>query len=181
MNGVWLARLDVLATYFQELKTAGVAPLFRPLHEMNGAWAWWQGRPGPTGSAKLYQITHDYLVNTKGLDNIIWVWNVQDYTTLAADVGVYNPGAAYFDIAALDVYDTGYTSGNYQAMLGAAGGKPIGIAECATLPTPDLLTQQPEWAYVAMWPDYLSQNASDIAALFDDSAVVTLSSMPGWN
>jgi mannan endo-1,4-beta-mannosidase len=181
LNGVWLARLDVLATYFQELKDAGVAPLFRPFHEMNGAWAWWQGRPGPTGSLKLYQLTHDYLVNAKGLDNIVWVWNVQDYTTLAADVGVYNPGASYFDIAALDVYNTGYTSGNYQAMLGAAGDKPIGIAECATLPTPDLLTQQPKWAYVAMWPDYLSQNASDIAALFNDSAVVTLASMPGWN
>jgi mannan endo-1,4-beta-mannosidase len=181
LNAVWLARLDTIAAYFLELKAAGVAPLFRPLHEINGAWAWWQGRPGPTGSAKLYQITHDYLVNTKGLDNIIWVWNVQDYTTLAADVPVYNPGASYFDIAALDVYDTGYTTGNYQAMLSGAAGKPVGIAECENLPTPDNLTQQPQWAYVAMWPDFFSDNMSSIPALFDDSSVTTLSGMPGWN
>ena len=48
--------------YLQQLKDAGVPVLFRPLHEMNEGWAWWGGRPGADGSAKLYQITHDYLV-----------------------------------------------------------------------------------------------------------------------
>jgi len=180
LNKAWLARLDTIGAFFLELKTAGVAPLFRPLHEINGAWAWWQGRPGPTGSAKLYQITHDYLVNVKGLDNSVWVWNVQDYTTLASDVNVYTPGASYFDVAALDVYDTGYTSGNYQAMLGAANGKPIGVAECQFLPSTDVLSQQPKWAYVAMWPDFFSNNTTSIPALFGDSQVLTLSKMPGW-
>jgi hypothetical protein len=181
LNQAWLARLDTLSTFFQELKDAGIAPLFRPLHEMNGSWAWWQGRPGANGSLKLYQITHDYLVQTKGFDNIIWVWNVQDYDTLASDVGVYNPGADYFDIAALDVYNTGYTQTNHDAMIGAANGKPIGIAECQILPTPDLLKQQPEWAYVAMWPDFFNDNTSAIPALFNDPTVLTLASMPGWN
>jgi hypothetical protein len=185
LNGVWLARLDTLATYFQELKAAGVAPLFRPLHEINGQWAWWQGRPGPTGSALLYQITHDYLTKTKGLDNIIWVWNVQDYTTLASDVTVYTPGLDYFDVAALDVYNTGYTSGNYAAMTGASGGKPIGVAECQFLPTPATLKSQPLWAYVAVWPDFLyspnqSDNSTTIPELFGDPQVITLSKMPGW-
>lgn len=176
----WLGRLDTLATFFQQLKDAGVAPLFRPLHEMNGSWAWWQGRPGPGGSSKLYQITHDYLVSTKGLDNIVWVWNLQDYTTLAADVPLYNPGPDYFDIAALDVYDTGYTDGNYQAMLGGAAGKPIGVAECQLLPAPGTLTAQPLWTYFAMWPDFFSDDTTQIPALFDDPTVLTLSNMPGW-
>ncbi len=152
LNGVWLARLDQLATYFQELKEAGIAPLFRPLHEINGSsanggcWAWWQGRPGPTGSALLYQITHDYLVSTKGLDNIVWVWNLQDYATLATDVTDYRPAASDFDLAALDVYDSGYTSQNYNAMISGAGEKPLGIAECAKLPYPSDLAAQPLWA-----------------------------------
>lgn len=186
LNKVWLARLDAMAVYFQELKDAGVAPLFRPLHEINGSsangggWAWWQGRPGPTGSALLYRITHDYLAKTKGLDNIIWVWNLQDYTTLATDVNDYTPGAGYFDIVALDVYNTGYTQGNYDAMVGAAGGKPIGVAECQNLPGTGVLAQQPLWAYVAMWPDFFSANTSTIPALFGDPAVLTLASMPGW-
>ena len=39
------------------------------------------GRPaGTRGTARLYQITHDYLVGTKGLTNLIWVWDVQDLT-----------------------------------------------------------------------------------------------------
>ena len=180
LNKAWLARLDAIAPFFQQLKAAGVAPLFRPLHEMNGSWAWWQGRPGPDGSLKLYQITHDYLVNTKGLDNLIWVWNVQDYTTLADDVTKYNPGASYFDIAALDVYNTGYTDGNYAAMQQAAGGKIIGVAECQNLPSTAVLAAQPKWAYVAMWPDFFSDNTSSIPALFGDSQVLTLEKMPGW-
>ncbi|HEY2512702.1 MAG TPA: glycosyl hydrolase, partial [Polyangiaceae bacterium] len=150
LNKAWLARLDTIAPFFQQLKAAGVAPLFRPLHEINGSWAWWQGRPGPDGSLKLYQMTHDYLVNTKGLDNIIWVWNVQDYATLADDVTKYSPGGSYFDIAALDVYNTGYTDGNYAAMQQAAGGKIIGVAECQNLPSTAVLAAQPLWAYVAM-------------------------------
>jgi hypothetical protein len=186
LNGVWLARLDTIARYFQELKDAGVAPLFRPLHEINGSsanngcWAWWQGRPGSTGSARLYQITHDYLVNVKRLDNIIWVWNLQDYDTLASDTSQYTPGPSYFDVAALDVYNTGYTSGNYQAMTGIAGGKPVGVAECQILPSPDVLQQQPLWAYVVMWPDFFGMNTGTIPALFGDSRVLSLSAMPGW-
>ncbi len=180
---VWLARLDLLATYFAELKAAGVAPLFRPLHEINGGWAWWQGRPGPTGSPKLYQITHDYLVNVKGLDNIIWVYNVQDYSTLAGDVTSYSPGASYFDIVSLDVYDSGFTTQNYDAMVGIAAGKPIGVGECYTLMPASVLTTQPLWTYVAMWPDQLtsSANASVLPGLFADAQVVKLSQMPGWN
>lgn len=183
LNQVWLARLDLLATYFAELKAAGVAPLFRPLHEINGGWAWWQGRPGPTGSPKLYQITHDYLVNTKGLDNIIWVYNVQDYSTLAGDVSAYSPGASYFDIVSLDVYDSGFTTQNYQAMVGIAAGKPIGVGECYSLMSPSVLASQPLWTYVAMWPDQLtsSTNASVLPALFGDDQVVKLAQMPGWN
>jgi hypothetical protein len=177
---VWISRLDTLSKYFLELQAAGVAPLFRVMHEMNGQWAWWQGRPGPNGSSKLWQITHDYLVKTKGLTNIIWVWNLQDYSTLASDTSQYTPGPDYFDIAALDVYNTGYTSGNYQAMTGIANGKPVAVAECAQMITTDQLQQQPAWVYVAIWPDFFGQNGSSIPALFNDNQILKLSQMPGW-
>jgi hypothetical protein len=180
LYGVWIARLDVIARYFQELKDAGVAPLFRVLHEMNDNWVWWAGHGGQNGSAELYRITHDYLVNTKGLDNIIWVWNLKDIGTLPGDVTSYAPGSGYFDIAALDVYDQGYSSSNYTAMQKAAGGKPMGIAECEALPSPDILASQPLWSYVAMWPDFFSDNTTLIPQLFNDSRIVTLDGMPGW-
>lgn len=180
LHSAWLARLDTLSGFFQQLKDAGVAPLFRVLHEMNQGVFWWAGRAGPDGTAKLYQITHDYLVDTKGFDNIIWVWNLQDFTSLSTDVDTYNPGTAYFDIAALDVYNTGYTQENYDAMKGASGGKPIGIGECQFMPTADLLTKQPLWVYAALWPDFTGENASTLPALYGAPNVITLGGLPGW-
>lgn len=53
---------------------------------------WWGGRPGPDGTRRLYQITHDYLKNEKNLTNLIWTWNIQDFGTLLYDADAYNPG-----------------------------------------------------------------------------------------
>ncbi len=61
LNTRWKAWLDKLVPYFQYLKARGVEVAFRPLHETNQAAFWWGGRSGPQGSARLYQITHDYL------------------------------------------------------------------------------------------------------------------------
>ena len=175
----WIGRLDALSVVFQKLKDAGVAPLFRPFHEMNQCVFWWSCHSGANGSAKLYQLTHDYLVNTKGFDNIIWVWNVQDFGSLASDVKTYNPGSAYYDIAALDVYNTGYTSGNYNAMLGVASGKFVAIGECQFMPSSDLLASQPKWLYAMLWPDFYGDNPN-LAAVYGAANVLTEDEMPGW-
>lgn len=181
LNAAWKARLDTLSVFFADLKAAGVAPLFRPLHEMNQSVFWWGGRKGANGTRRLFQITHDYLVQNKGFDNIIWVWDIQDFGSLATDVNDYDPGQAYYDIAALDVYDGGYDQSKYDAMLGVAGSKPIAIGECATPPTPALLVQQPRWAFFMLWPDFLDQNASTLPALYTAPNVVTEGQMPGWH
>lgn len=176
----WLARLDTLSVFFQQLKDAGVAPLFRPQHEMNQGTFWWGGRPGPQGTLKLFQITHDYLVQQKGFDNIIWVWDLRDFSTLATDVNAYDPGGAYYDIAALDVYDGPYDVSKYQAMTGVAGSKFIAIGECSTLPTADELASQPLWTFFMLWPDYIGQNQAALPALYGAPNVVTRDQMPGW-
>ena len=178
----WIGRLNLLAGYFQALKDAGVVVLFRPLHEMNQCVFWWSCHTGTYSSAALYRLTHDYLVNTKGLDNIIWVWNVQDFTTLNTDVDAYTPGAAYFDIASLDVYNTGYTAGNYSAMLRVASGKLIAIGENQFVPTASLLAAQPKWLYEMLWPDftYDARNVAALPGLYGAGNVLSLDEMPGW-
>jgi len=93
LNQKWKQWLDEIAVYLQDLKNNGVEVLFRPFHEMNQGKFWWGGRPGPTGTLRLYQISHDYLTNVKRLDNLIWVWNVQDFSSLGTDVQNYNPGS----------------------------------------------------------------------------------------
>ena len=178
----WIGRLNKLAVHFQDLKDNNVVVLFRPLHEINQCVFWWSCHKGEYGSAALFRLTHDYLVKTKGLDNIIWVWNVQDFTTLAADVTTYSPGPAYFDIAALDVYNTGYTASNYNSMLRIAAGKLIAIGEDQFVPSPQLLAQQPLWLFQMLWPDFIDdpRNRAGLAPLYGASNVLTLDEMPGW-
>jgi mannan endo-1,4-beta-mannosidase len=186
LNGVWKSRLDAIAPYFQQLKSAGMAALFRPQHEMNQGVFWWGGRPGAGGTSALFQVTHDYLVNHWGLDNIVWVWSVQDIwdsSTNSYDFDQYNPGDSYWDVMSLDFYDgTGYTDQKYQAMLAEAGNKPIAIGECEVLPTPDELTAQPRWVYFMGWAELIQQDDSDaqITATYTAPSVLTQDKMPGW-
>lgn len=181
LNNAWLQRLDKLAVHFQDLKNAGVVVMFRPLHEMNQCAFWWACHKGPNGTARLYQITHDYLAKTKGLDNIIWVWNVQDFSNLATDVDAYNPGTAYFDLATLDIYNTGWTQTNYSTMQRVSGGKPIAVAECQFMPSSAMLAAQNKWAFVMLWPDFINDNKSSLPALYRADNVLTLDEMPGWH
>lgn len=180
LHAAWLARLDKLSVFFADLRAAGVAPLFRPLHEMNQGVFWWGGRGGAGGTRRLFQITHDYLVKTKGFDHIVWVWDVQDFSTLDGDAVAYHPGADVFDIAALDMYEAGYTKKNYDIMLKAAAGKPIAIGECATLPTAAELQAQPAWTFFMLWPDFIGDQKVALPPLYGAGNVVTLGQMPGW-
>jgi hypothetical protein len=184
LNGVWKSRLDAVAPYFQQLQAAGMAALFRPQHEMNQGVFWWGGRPGQGGTSALFQVTHDYLLDHWGLDNIVWVWGMQgiwDSSTNSYDFDQYNPGDSYWDVMSLDFYDgTGYTDQKYQAMLAEAGNKPIAIGEREVLPTPDELTAQPRWVYFMGWAELIQQNDSNaqITATYTAPSVLTQDKMP---
>jgi mannan endo-1,4-beta-mannosidase len=156
LNKEWKLRLDKVAVFLQQLKEEGVEVLWRPLHEMNQGKFWWGCRP--EYSPKLYQITHDYLVKEKGLTNLIWVWDLQDFDTLSKDLKAYDPGDSYWDIAALDFYNgDGFTDGKYNAMVkevAEAKGKPIAIGESDRLPNAKDLRNQPLWTFFMGWPEY---------------------------
>lgn len=156
LNNAWKRRLDEAVPYLQQLKNAGVPVLFRPLHEMNESWNWWGNRPGSQGSARLYQITRDHL-SGKGLDNLIWVWNVQDNP--AGGWSAYYPGNQYVDVVSLDVwYKSHPSSADYQQMRSIAGTKPMAIAEIGKMPTAALLDSQTQWAWFMMWSEHLRGN-----------------------
>jgi beta-mannanase len=176
----WINRLDTLAVFLEDLKQAGVVVIFRPFHEVNQCVFWWSCHKGTYGTAQLYRMTHDYLTKDKGLDNLIWAWNIQDFNTLSSDVNVYSPGPEYFDIATLDVYNTGYTQSNYDTMLRVAVGKPIAIGECQFMPTAELLSKQNKWVYAMLWPDFIEENRKTLPALYNSDRVLTLDEMPGW-
>jgi mannan endo-1,4-beta-mannosidase len=185
LNTNWKRRMDDIAVYLQYLKEKNVEVMFRPFHEMNQPVFWWAGRKGANGTAKLFQLTHDYLKYTKGLTNLIWIWDVQDFKTLDSDLTDYNPGSEYWDILALDMYSsdgTNYTSAKYNACLKAAGGKPIAIGECQLLPTSAELLEQPKWVFFMSWSELTVKHNTipQIKELYGASNVVTLDEMPGW-
>ncbi|TQM82651.1 mannan endo-1,4-beta-mannosidase [Saccharothrix saharensis] len=165
LNNAWKARLDEVVPFLRQLLDAGVQPLFRPLHEMNDGWSWWGGRPGANGSRRLYQLTHDHLVRTRGLTGMAWVWNVKDLDP--AGIAAYYPGPAYTDVVSLDAWNSFWPSATYYDTLRSlAQGKPLALAEVGRVPSPGELASQPEWAYFMAWPEFF-----DDKQLNPDSAV----------
>jgi mannan endo-1,4-beta-mannosidase len=181
LNNAWKMRVDIIAPYLEYLKRKGVVVLWRPLHEMNQGNFWWGGRPGPDGTSRLYRITHDRL-SSKGLSNLIWVWDVQDLKNWQSS-GAYDPGDEYWDLLALDVYaSNGYTQEKYETMMKLARGKPVAIGECEKLPSPRDLAAQPGWTFFMGWSELTrkSNTAGEIRDLYSHPRVLTLDQMPGW-
>lgn len=177
LNRLWKTRLDGYAGYLRYLATNGVPVLFRPHHEMNQRRFWWGGRPGPDGTARLYRLTHDYLVQAQRLANLIWVWDLQD---LSHDFPAYNPGEGYWDIFAFDVYGNGYEQSWYDFIRPIVGDKPMAIGECEKLPTPQLLAAQPRWCFFMSWAELTFRRNSDqqIRELYLAPNVVTRDRLP---
>ena len=66
--------IDEIADMFLGLQDAGVAAIFRPLHEASGKWFWW-GTKGGAAFQALYNLVYDEMVSVKGVKNLVWVWN----------------------------------------------------------------------------------------------------------
>ncbi|HVU07788.1 MAG TPA: glycosyl hydrolase [Verrucomicrobiae bacterium] len=121
----WMDELDEIANGLQELQTNGVVVLWRPFHEMNGDWFWWDGKD-PETFKKLWRQTFDYLTTTKKLNNLLWVYAPNHGTNTV----VYYPGDKYVDLVGLDAYtdfvDTNHVHGYAEI---ARIKKPFGFTE----------------------------------------------------
>ncbi|MGA2219644.1 MAG: glycosyl hydrolase [Terracidiphilus sp.] len=154
LNKRWCAQVDVIAGYLRQLRDAHVPVLFRAYHEMNGGWFWWGGRPGKDGSAALYRQIFDRFVNVHHLDNLVWVWNVNAPDPGWPPSAEYYPGPQYADVVTMDIYGE-FKQEYYDSMISIAAGKPIALAEVGGLPTPEILNQQPRWAYFMCWSEFI--------------------------
>ncbi|ONI41456.1 hypothetical protein AN640_07995 [Candidatus Epulonipiscium fishelsonii] len=174
LNNIWKLRLDTYAVYLKYLQEENVPVLFRPFHEMNQAAFWWAGRKGPQGTSELYKLTRDYLEDTHKLDNLIFIWNIQD---LDYEWEEYHPTESYYDIFSLDVYnEDGFTKFKYDKMLEIAGDKLIAIGECDVLPTIEEIKEQPKWVFIMSWAELTFEKNSDqkIIELYNSDITITL-------
>lgn len=121
----WFSELDTIAAGLSQLQEKGVVVLFRPFHEMNGAWFWW-GAKDPALFAKVWKQMFDYFTYTKKLNNLLWVFG----PNMGKNPTDYYPGDAYVDITGLDAYTSDITIAGiegYSEMVNL--GKPFGFTE----------------------------------------------------
>ncbi len=121
----WMQELDLIAAGLQQLKDAGVVVLWRPFHEMNGGWFWW-GAKDPAAFIKVWRHMFDYFSQTKGLDNLLWVYSPNH----GAKTGDYYAGDHYVDLVGLDAYTDFVEPGHIRGYPEVAKiAKPFGFTE----------------------------------------------------
>ncbi len=145
----WEKYMDTAAGYLKQLQDAHIPVLWRPMHENNGTFFWWGGRPGPYGTAELFREVYYRMVNVHHLNNLLWVWN-QNGPAAGGEFYHFYPGPQYADIVSYDNYSS-LDDRYYQEILTIANGKPIGLGEVGTPPPPELLMAQPKWAFYMTW------------------------------
>lgn len=152
----WAAQVDVIAGFLTQLREASIPVLWRPYHEMNGAWFWWGGREGADGYTALYRQLYTRLVDVHQLHNLIWVWNANAPRADAAAYAGFYPGHDVVDVLAADVYADDYRQSHHDELVELAGERPIALGEVGVMPTPLTLEKQPRWAWFMTWTTFLT-------------------------
>ncbi len=151
INERWKSQVDVIAWFLKQLRYANVPVLWRPYHEMNGGWFWWGKKEGEDGYKKLWRMMYDRLVNFHGLNNLIWVYNTNEFKNGVDPHNTYFPGDDVVDIIATDVYSEGFNQVNYDQILELAGDRPIALGEVGQIPDMVKIKEQPRWAWFMQW------------------------------
>ncbi|MBQ3676084.1 MAG: InlB B-repeat-containing protein, partial [Bacteroidales bacterium] len=180
--------IDIIAGYLEELQCAGVTILWRPIHEASGKWFWW-GAKGAEPYKQLYKLLFDRLVNYHQIHNLIWVWNSD-----GTDADWY-PGDEYVDVVGRDFYYGDGSTYNHSSLVTdfealakqTNGKKLITLAENGAVPYPENMDNDDAmWSWFMPWyGDYVMSSshntASDWNTIMNDSRVITLSDMGGWD
>ena len=99
--------LDRMAAFLQSFKTTDgnfIPVLFRPFHELTGTWFWWgKNNCTPEQFIKLWNFTQDYLIKTKNIHHLIYVYNTADFDDTQSFLQRY-PGGNRIDILSFDRY-----------------------------------------------------------------------------
>jgi mannan endo-1,4-beta-mannosidase len=175
------SQVDVIAWYLKQLRDAHVPVLWRPYHEMNGGWFWWGKKPGPDGYKKLYRMLFDRLVTFHKLNNLIWVYGANEASPPNVDTyDTYYPGDDVVDVLGTDVYHSNFAKTQYDQLLAVAKDKPIALAEVGSVPSPDVLKEQPRWTWFMVWDDPTEggTTARGIRATYNCDQAITLNQLP---
>ena len=179
--------IDEIADMFLGLQDAGVAAIFRPLHEASGKWFWW-GTKGGAAFQALYNLVYDEMVSVKGVNNLVWVWN-PEYSN---DIG-WNPGASKYDVISLDIYEawdysTKYTKAYSELSTNFGSDKILAVSENGSIPDISVMkSNNIAWSWWMPWyqtwnGNFLDQTVDAVwKANLESACTINLENMPGWN
>ncbi len=111
--------LKTVADFIASLRTSNgqlVPVIFRPWHEMSGAWFWWGDTRCTVDQYKqLYRYTYKYIMR-RGGNNIVWAYspNLADQTETVEHYEKYYPGDDVVDMLGIDIYQREPNNAQYQ-------------------------------------------------------------------
>lgn len=155
VDGTWQRKffyddLDKIANYMELISDAGIPIIWRPLHEASGKWFWWAAK-GPEVYKQLWQMMYDYLVNTRELNNLIWVWTSDS----KGNDEEWFPGNKYVDIIGRDLYEVNDVDEFVNEFYNLAEKYPnmmIALTECGSVSNiSDMWEAGAKWAWFMQW------------------------------
>lgn len=193
-NKAWMRQLDDVAAALADLQDSGVVVLWRPFPEFNGDWFWWGAAPDGADYVALWRHMHDYLVGTKKLDNLIWIWAAtRESGPWVQPIDKYYPGDAYVDIVGIDIYNDTLDAAAVKAYRELSRhGKPFALAEygpdnktttkTGALDLTTLISQikavMPDVVYFKTWADYTGPAGNMYWSLLSNKKAAELLSDP---
>jgi glycosyl hydrolase family 26 len=166
----WEKYMDTAAGYLKQLQDAHIPVLWRPMHENNGNFFWWGGRPGPGGTAQLYREVYARMVYVHHLNNLVWVWN-QNGPAPAGEFFNFFPGQNFVDVVSYDNYRD-LNERYYHELMALADGKPIALGEVGRPPSAEVLKAQPNWVWFMDWGGGVDRQSDALKAAYSNPYLI---------
>jgi hypothetical protein len=182
LNVRWCEQVDAAAADLRPLADKGVAVLWSPYPEPNGKKYWWSNRPGIHGSAALYRMLFDRLVNHHRLTNLVWVWEASSPgfgpNAAAGPYSQFFPGLLYVDALELDIThaESRFRADTFLRSIGVA--KPIGLFIDGKAPDSPFFANETGWAWFVLSPQAAGQGIAGQAGAGQNSAISGLYADP---
>jgi beta-mannanase len=182
-NKSFVSKLDYVATELKKLEDANVPVLWAPFHEYQpNGWFWWS-KGTAAQFVDLWKYMFNYLTNTKGLTNLVWL--APSSGTIDAS---WYPGKAYLDIAGPDTYETNqpFTTMFTNAKKVIGNDVPIALHETGLVPTPSAMfpTAAP-WVLFNIWAGYQSDGThnttANVKTTYESPYTITRDELPNLN
>lgn len=178
---VWTDALERLADRLSVLEKASVPVFWRPFHEMDGEWFWWSN-DGPETYRRLWQDTFAYLVEERGLHNLIWVWSASH--EFATDA--WYPGDEYVDVVGVDTYrnqkpDLDWAE-HFADTASTAPDHPVALAECDVVPRPDDAADECSFVWFLPWHTSLvrKNDPAHLRDVYEHPYTLTAADLPSF-